>query len=194
MAINWATDPVPARTLPYIPMERMKAGGFLKCVITCNQPIACHCHFVGGRTLPCVQEQCPGCILERRKIRECYLTVIGLGKREHVITVLTPGAERNLYDLAPEPIAWRGLVIEIKRRGSKANGKLAVNVADERIDPSRLPPAPDLMAHLYQVWGLTSELFGSDHPLWDARATLDAVLRNGHGTRNSSVDPNMART
>jgi hypothetical protein len=160
--------PSPHR-LPYAPLKRLGPSQRFTGAITCHKPLSVWCHFMSGRTLPCVDKNCPGCAANRRQIRECYVSLYLTNERQHIITVLTPGAELALTDLAPNMSATRGLIITIQRDGKRANGRLRVVVTGDTVNGTQLPPAPDLKAHMYVIWGLTQELMGTEHPLFEVR-------------------------
>lgn len=184
MSINWAHEPPPERRIPHLPLIRLKAAAKLRLALTCTRPLACFCHFFTGRTLPCLSDNCPGCKAERRTIRECYVSGVNGATRQHIMTVMPPGAERQFTDAVPNPDNVRGVVIELQRHGARANGRVTCTVDELQLPTEKLPREPNLTEHLYQVWGLTQDHWGSDHPLWDARAAIDEELIRGNGAHH----------
>ena len=183
MAINWATDPVTRHALPHIALTRLPPNGNIRGAITCTKPLSAWCHFIGNRTLPCVDTHCPGCAANRRRIRECYVSLWTVAPSRHIITVLTPAAELNLCDGLPNPENSRGHIITINREGKRANGRVRCTVSGEMAISSHLPTAPDLKAHLHLIWGLTPELLTVEHPLFDVREQFTIPIEEGDGAR-----------
>jgi len=192
MSIRWATD-APTRTkLPYIELRRLGPGQTIKGAVTSASYLACHCHYFTGRTLPCVDRDCPGCSIQRRRFRECYIALWTTTPGEHIILALNSSAELQLHDSHADVLDLRGTILTAQRIGPKANGRVRVTVADQKLHTSQLPAAPDLAAHLYYVWGLTNEQFGSDHPLWEVRDQLNIDQAPQHGPRVPPVNPHVA--
>jgi hypothetical protein len=184
MTTSW-TDRNPARpgNLPHIPFERLRAGVTLKGVITCTAPYDSFTHYLGGRTLPCSgTEDCPGCGL-KRKGWELYLSLWTVTPSKHVITALTPSAARELSDAAPDPNDLRGYFIELRRINTKNNGRMLCSLDQPEFKRHGLPPAPDVRAHMYKIWGLDPDEISNDHPLFDVRAAFTLPMENLDGTR-----------
>ena len=185
MSIRWANDPPNPSRLPYIDLRRLGAAEHVTGAITCHKPLSVWCHYLSGRTLPCVDEDCPGCVIERRRFRECYLTVWTVKPAKHRMIVLTPTAEDSLLQKSPQPGHFRGYVIEASRVGNKPNGRICIEYTGQFVAANTLPPAPDLETHLYQLWGLTPEQLGSEHPLYNVRHQFDLSRINGNGAHTA---------
>lgn len=177
----------PRNQLPYIPVHRLGPAATVAGPLTCITPISQLCHFIGNRTLPCVSENCPGCTANRRQIRECYVSMINKADRRHIITVLTPTAELQLSDCAPDKTNLQGLNVRISREGKRPNGRIRLTTENELTPSSHLPKPPDLLRHLYVIWGLTPELLSTEHPLFECRAQFDFQehTQNGNGQRTA---------
>jgi hypothetical protein len=103
---------------------------------------------------------------------------------------VTHGAELNLSDQVHDWHALRGVILEAKRIGPKSNGRVQITVDENRLSPERLPPEPNLTAHLFLIWGIDAESIQPDHPLWDFRDqfTLPEISTNGTGLRTGQPD------
>jgi hypothetical protein len=172
MSIQWIAGPPPARELPHLALVRLKTSARISGLLTCHHPQTCHMHFYAGRTLPCVGDDCPGCALQRRLIRECYVSLWTGHPTKHVILALTPRAEWHLKFETPDSHDYRGLWIDVERQGKKNNGRLELERGARTPTPHHLPPAPDIRAHLTHIWGLDPSQIGSEHPLFAARGNL----------------------
>jgi hypothetical protein len=183
MPIQWRHEPPPASNLPELVLRRLHASETFHGTITCTRVASCIVHFYGGRTLPCLGDDCPGCKLGRDKRRECYISLERRDHRTHGILGVTLGAERNLADKAPNWANVRGLEVTIRRKGRKANGQVSLDVHGQTLETHRLPPAPELMRHLFHLWGLDSEQMSEDHPLFAYQRDLILTLDSDNGNR-----------
>lgn len=186
MAITWSTDAPRRPELPHVPLERLKPSGTIRGAITSQEPLSTHLHFLGGRTLPCTGDPCPGCELQRRRIIEHYISLLVDTPRRHIILAITPGAALNLYDQAPDPHKLRGTIISATRAGKKMNGRVNIHVEEHTVPDSKLPPTPDVIRHLHQIWGITPEQMGTEHPLFAVRESLFLPETNTNGTGKKS--------
>lgn len=171
--------PRPGTQLPHLPLVRVKTAGIVRGVITSRSYIGVNTHFMGQRTLPCVGDDCPGCAAEKSKRWEGYLSVWTTAPSKHLIVALTPGAATQILDAAPDPNNLRGLFLTVERLGSKPNGQLRGNVEPANIEPGHLPPEPELLRHLYKIWGVDDCLLPDPNPriaapILDRAAQLDA--------------------
>jgi hypothetical protein len=121
-------------------------------------------HFLNNRTLPCVQEHCPGCARERPRRYEAYISGIWSTERRHIILAMTEGAARNIFDQAPNANQLRGHIITFKRNGHRTNGRLDATVSENMVSANTLPEAPELLRHLAHIWGLDLSHIAQDHP------------------------------
>lgn len=140
--------------LPHLDLIRVGTAGKITGVVTSLSIWEPYTHFYRGKTVGCARENCPACRDKVPKRYEAYLGVYSPATRRHVILGLTVNAVRQIVEQVGRKHRIRGLVIEVTRKGKKANGK--VNVATSHLwpDTSTLPSAPDLIAHLERIWGV----------------------------------------
>lgn len=169
MAIRTYDSPPPESDRPHLPIVRVPASGNIRLAITCFELLQVPTHFMGRRTLPCLDHHCPGCADQRPARYEAYVSGIRSGDKRHCIYALTPGAARLLLSGVPNPTQLRGHIIEIKRAGRRPNGTLRVDHDEHMVSADKLPPAPNLMEHMLHIWGLDSSHLANDHPEYAAR-------------------------
>lgn len=183
-------DRNPARpsALPHLPLERLKAGKKICGAITCLTPYDQHVHYLGGRTLPCAPENCPGCTAERRRGWELYVSLWTPKPSRHILTALTPAAALNLSDQVADPSNIRGWWLEIERVNVRANAKMIARVIAPDDRPMNLPPAPNLKAHMYKIWGLNPDEINAEHPLFAVREQFTLPEPSTNGARLGQME------
>lgn len=160
---RWDAPPPSDSKLQHLPLQRLGAGLQLKAAITSPAILGVWTHFMGGRTLACLQEGCPGCENNLPRRWEGYLGVLTAKDRRHLILALTPGAAIGIGDTAPDPFNLRGLVLIAERIGKRANARLRARVEELDLSQIKLPPIPDLKAHMMHIWGLDQAHAGQDY-------------------------------
>lgn len=138
--------------LPYIPTVTVGAGFKGRAVVTCDVLYECFTHFIGGRTLPCLEPICHACLRERPKRYEAYVSLVWFSGRKHEIVRLTKGAVFQLKAGLLGRSTMRGSVLQIERKTERNNGRLTTRVEPEMLEIARLPAAPELALHLARVW------------------------------------------
>lgn len=178
-------DPNPARLdrLPHIPLQRLGAGREIAGVITCNHSVDKYTHYIGNRTLPCIKDDCPGCAAQRRKGWERYVSLWTTAPSKHVIVCMPPDAAFEMDAMLPNNDNLRGWFLTLTRAGKRANGRVSAQIHESSFREGGLPPAPDLLKHMYKIWGLDLQEINEDHPLWNNRFQLYDVPGEENGAR-----------
>ena len=101
------------------------------------------------------KEACEGCtILRQRPRAKYYAGVFMLATSRIVLFELTEGVP----DLCPLVIDkhynWRGMRVRPFRLTKDKRSRMSLEVGKERLDSSKLPPAPDIRPSLEVMWGL----------------------------------------
>lgn len=138
--------------LPYLATVTLGAKAKGRAVITCDEAYECFTHFVGGRTLPCLEPECACCTAERPKRYEGFISLIWIVGRRHQLVRMTRNAMMQLKSQTTPSSSLRGRVVLLERKGGRSNGRVEVLVEPETIEVSRLPAKPDLEAHLARIW------------------------------------------
>lgn len=161
---RWDAPPPESSRLQHLPLQRLGPKANLRAAITSPDVLGVWTHFMSGRTLACLQGDCPGCEANLPQRWEGYLGVLIAETRRHIILALTPGAAIGIADTAPDPHNLRGLVLIAERMGKRANARLRARVEELDLSQVKLPPIPDLKAHLMHIWGLDQAHFNQDNP------------------------------
>ena len=138
--------------VPYLPVVTVGAKFKGRGVITCTEFYEPFTHYIGGRTLPCLTPTCSACDNDRPRRYEGFVSVVWMVSRKHEIVRLTKPAMLGLKLGLEGRDFLRGQVLLLERKGTRNCGRLVASVEREALEISRLPPAPDLPAHLARIW------------------------------------------
>jgi hypothetical protein len=166
MDIRERQQPPSDNHLPHLPLIRVPTRTAMRLAITSVSMYQVDTHYMGRRTLPCTTTDCPGCAAQLPRRYEAYIAALTTTPTRHVIVALTPRAAKQLWDSAPDPHNMRGIIITLQRMGNRANGPLMCRVEQEEHAESKLPPMPELRAHMARIWGLDRSHEGTDHPYY----------------------------
>lgn len=164
--IRTRSQPPNDDNLPHLPLLRVPTRTAMKLAITCAEMLQVDTHFMNRRTLPCVNENCPGCEAKLQRRYEAYISAMTTQPTRHVIVALTPRAAKQLWDSAPDPRDLRGTIILLQRVGSRANGPLNCRIEPAETLSGKLPPMPELIAHMMRIWGIKQSHMGQDLPAY----------------------------
>jgi hypothetical protein len=138
--------------LPYVQIVTLKASQKGRMVVTCNQPYEVYTHYIGGRTLPCMGEDCAACAEHRPKKYEGFVSGVWAGSKRHEILRLTIAGMMQAKTAIPKLESWRGFVFDIERKGTRNNGRVVIHVQPQALESTRLPAGLELEDHLLRVW------------------------------------------
>lgn len=184
---RWEVAPPDRSRLQHLPLLRLGPQAALRAAITSPDVLGVLTHFMGGRTLACIQGDCPGCESKLPQRWEGYLGVVTTKPSRHIILGITPGAALGIGDSAPDPHNLRGLLLVAERIGKRANARLRARVEEVELGQLRLPDPPDLKAHLLHIWGLDQAHAGNDHPDYRAEV-LRTYGRSPGATDGNSIE------
>jgi hypothetical protein len=122
---------------------------------------------------------CPGCESSLPRRWEGYVACWTRSPSRHIIVALTPGAALGIGDSAPDPHQLRGLWLTCDRVGKRNNSRLRARVELIETAQIKLPPEPDLKAHLLHIWGLDQAHVAQDNAAYVNRVK-EHYRGNGH--------------
>lgn len=169
MGIVWSDTPTPKDQTNRLELVTLGPAASVHGVITCQKLLGTDTHYLNKRTLPCSHEDCPGCLRHQPKRPEFYVSLYTSKPSKHLLLRLTPGAAHLIVEHCPNREAQRGTWLTVKRRGTKANGSLLVEVGEKLVDYLVLPPEPDLRKCLWHIWGLDDAHLTQEHPEYTNR-------------------------
>lgn len=151
----------PENTTGYgLPLLRTPANGRLILGITCDQMIGCPTHWYGGRTVPCEGENCVPCNEGYSWRWHGYVTGLISGTRRHVMAEFTAQASETIAEYHRTQGTLRGAVLTAQRYKNRHNGRVIVNITAGEIAKMNLPPEPDIIKALGQIWNLPQPNLG----------------------------------
>jgi len=163
---RWLDEPTPPSSLPHLPLTRVKPGAGFTGLITTSRLLGVPTHYVGRRTLPCVKEGCPGCEGKLATRDEWYAGLYTAIPSKHLLVALTPAVAWQIKDFFKGSPTLRGCYVILTRAGKAANSRLLVQCKDFESGQAKLPPEPDLAAHLLHIWGLDQAHMAQDDPAY----------------------------
>lgn len=155
--------------LPYLPVVTLPARGDWRCLVTCEELFTPHTHWLLGRTLPCMGDDCGACVNELPRRPEAFCSVITAHNRKHQIVRLTREVASTLLRGVSDARPLRGTMFSLKRRGDRENGHVTATVEEAAFETCRLPSPPVLTLHLCRVWRLDGLSVNDDHKLYVAQ-------------------------
>lgn len=138
--------------LPYIATVTLGAKAKGRGVITCTEPYECYTHYIGGRTLPCMERDCGACAAGRPARYEGFVSLVWMAGRKHEILRMTKNAMFMLKSGMIDSNDYRGTIINVERKTGRANGRVVVFVEPVCIEIAKLPSAPKLEKYLSRIW------------------------------------------
>ncbi len=154
----------------------------MRLAVTCFELLQIDTHFMGRRTLPCIENDCPGCQAKKPRRYEAYVSGVRGSDSKHLIYALTGGAVHAIIPFMANVTQLRGHIITLTRSGTRPNGMLRAEVDETMLDPTRLPQAPNLLEHMYAIWGLDQSHLGQDEAQWanQVRQQMAETPSNDH--------------
>lgn len=150
------------QSLPHLPLFTLPAKCNGRAIITCDEFYEVDTHFIGRRTLPCMDQNCKACEAKRPIKYEGYVSVVWMQNKRHQILRLTKPAMLQLKSQIPSQNSPRGVALQLQRRGDRPNGQVLVFVEPAQIDVLRLPEPPQLELHLAKIWRIDGIDVASD--------------------------------
>jgi hypothetical protein len=128
-------------------------------------------HWTGQHTLPCtlkvgvdgqVTQKCVHCDAQRPKRWKGYLHVVRYNTHEHCFLCLSENAGFFLQKAAGDNYDLRGLQLDVRRKGKRAQSELIVeintNMGRKTVDVEEIDPSPYLVTVFRQRKPLTDSL------------------------------------
>jgi len=152
----WSNCPPADKCGVSFTLRRTPQGRPLTCISTSEDLIGCPTHFYRGRTTPCSGEGCPACADGLPWRWHAYLSCLEISTREHFILELTAQAAENLISYRTAHKTIRGCLIELTRHKQRPNGRVILRCKPADLNKVPLPPAPDLIKCMQNIWNLAS--------------------------------------
>lgn len=167
--------------LSYLPVTTLGRKQRGRCVITSDDFYEVDVHWIGGRTLPCLDKECAACKAQRPRKYEAYLGIVWSTSRKHEILRLTKGAMFQLKSQLSCSDSPRGHVLSVERKGDRPNGRVVILVEPLQVEVQKLPASPDLEAHLARIWRVDGIEVTKDEGAYVASlsAFTDEVIERG---------------
>lgn len=195
MGIRTTTLDVDQDELPYIPVvsigKQFKGRG----VVTCHKPFECFTHYIGGRTLPCLEPECGACIAERPRRYEAFVSLVWITGRKHEIVRLTRNAMMQLKSCTASVEDYRGMVVNLERKTQRNNGRVLCSPEDTWIEGVRLPAVPELEQHLLRIWRIDGIRVSDDEQAYihSLQRHIETTIAKGAKKDGSDTGP-VAKT
>lgn len=162
--IQWDHEPAPESKTPKLKLLRCPTGSLPPFVILsptqCGGPL----HYYGGRSIPCEGPACPYCAVHSKTVWKGYLAVWDAKHRTTGIIEFTKPCLETIRSYKQAHGTLRTHSIELHRAGRKTNGPLSVVLAPTAWADSDLPPPPDVIAILTQMWNQRPETILAPQP------------------------------
>lgn len=141
----------------YHPILSPKPDAPVSALITSDQVLTCYTHYRDKVTKPCLRHPgCPGCVARMARRWKGFLCVVSKMTGRSCIAELTAGAVESCPALMDRNRSLRGWELSLTRRGRATNAPVTASIRDARSvnGKDHLPPAFDLVASLFHLWGL----------------------------------------
>jgi hypothetical protein len=172
-----------------LPVIRTPNKGTIHGLITCDNLIGTNTHFYGGRTVPCMREECDACKDGAPFRWHAYLTCYNGQAKQHFIFECTALAAESFYEYLRANGTLRGCMFNARRGSSRANARVILELKPYAGDRSSIPHAPNLILALAKLWNI---------PITDVKAPTatkrTAALEAFSAERAAaSIDPHEPR-
>lgn len=150
--VDWASQPEPVRPGNKLDLIRCKTGALPPLVCLSSRHVGCDIHWWGGRSFPHLAKDCPACKDKRPAVWKGWIAVWHPKTREIGILEFTHRCTESLdaYFLAHG--SCRGGIVTVSRSGTKANGKLTLQIVTGTYAVNELPACPDIKHALELMW------------------------------------------
>lgn len=108
-------------------------------------------HFVDGKTVVCLEDDCEHCDARRASRWVGYLEVLGHRKAHHLWEV-TEGLFYSLWMQVKDMTNLRGYHVKCYREWGEKNAPVLGKVTDQIQPPPDLPEPLDLREQLQRIW------------------------------------------
>lgn len=166
---KWTDRPPENTAGPAFPILRTPPSGFLEAISTASNLLGCPTHFWGGRTYPCLGDDCPACQQANPWRWHGYISAKAINTGLHFLYEFTAAAAESFIEYRASWGTLRGCHFRARRHNSAKNGQVLLALKPMEIDPRFLPTEPDLYLILCKLWNLPVELH---HPGFAGRPHL----------------------
>lgn len=154
----WARRPEDGLEKRRYDVIRVGAGRSIKGIMLAGDVIGAYTHWFGGRTVPCFGPECRACATGVEIRWHGYVPLMAIKQRTIQIFELTVAAVGPLDAWFRTHRSLRGALVELQRRGGRANGMVRSLVSDGPLPAEALPDPPDVKAVLRNLWSLREDV------------------------------------
>lgn len=203
--ISWSFEPQETVGPKRVELFRLPPKGKFSGTVISHRLIGCGTHHHHGRTIPCTNENCPGCTAG--KLPREYFWVIALNDKtgEADLVELTGLGAAPFARAFKEFRTLRGLNFTTIRKTDKANGPLKTTITGRVDSEAKLPTAPDIIPILFRIWEYRPEaevsavetdpdhMSEQQHEVYqdglEPETNTDGTARHERTRRRRSADP-----
>ena len=189
MPVKWSDHPPEQNRGQSMPLIRTPQNGTMQGVVSSHTLIGCQTHFWGGRTYPCLGDNCPACNQASPWRWHGYLSAKSPQTSLHFLFETTAGGAEAFTEYRRLHGTLRGCHFLARRHNGSANGQVLIQTKISDIDPRFIPPAPNLIELLSRLWNLPVE----SQQLIDHLAQ-EATARNSTAQLTETVDDAKSQT
>lgn len=155
--IHWSTEPPPEHRGQAIPIRRTPATGGLHAVVASHDLIGCATHFWGGRTYPCLGQDCPACTNASPWRWHAYMIAKSISTSLVFLFETTAGGAEAFVSYRHIHGTLRGCEFQASRLDKRANGQVIISTRPSTIDPRFLHAVGDLRLILSKLWNIPAD-------------------------------------
>lgn len=149
---SWNTKPDEVEKESNIDLIRVGPKGASGLVIISDHVIGRYTHFVGKRTMPCIDKNCWGCENTTQRRWYGWLTVYNEKNDKIILLEITQKAYQQIEKYMEHHKTLRGAKLRACRKGGKANGQLKLEITPARHVQATLPAEIDRVEALERIW------------------------------------------
>lgn len=150
--IDDGTEPV-AHSTPKLDLYRVEPGKPLVGIVLDTHPLKVFTHWWGGRTVPCLWNDCKPCGQHRKPEWHGYFTVYSPRTCTVAVVEATTACRDTMARWEQMHGRWRGAQLTLIRVGKERNSRLKMMVSSGNIPVETLPQPIDLMDYMIRLWG-----------------------------------------
>lgn len=143
---------------------RVPPKGLSGPIITSHDPIGLHTHWTGGRTVPCVQDNCKHCEENCSRRWYGYVMIYAQKSDRQFLFEYTAACAHTIVEYFNSHRTLRGARIDAVRQQGRPNGRVVLYLRPPVAEMERLPAAPNRVSLLSQMWTVPLELFQQTTP------------------------------
>lgn len=148
----WPSEPNRADQTIRMDLLRVQPQKPISGIITCRTQTGAYTHYWRGRTIKCVHPTCDACDAGRVARWYGFLSVWGSKTGRVALFEFTPACIPTIREYNEKFGTLRGAAIKLERRNWKTNSTVLMTLSPSPYDDSKIPPEPNIIAHLEHMW------------------------------------------